>query len=217
MATDHVVSQGEHTFGIARDYGFIDYHKIWDHPNNAELKNRRKNPNVLFPGDHLFIPDRKAGEYSRGTDQRHSFRLRNSKLKLRLMLEDQYEKPITGAACLLVIETELHHVTTDAVGKIELEIPASAHNASLVIQDSQQTPHAGIVVPIKIGDLDPVEEISGQRARLNNLGYTCADTGDGDSAEFRSAVEEFQCEHELKVDGKCGPNTQAKLKQVHGC
>ena len=34
---------------------------------------------------------------------------------------------------------------------------------------------------------------------------------------FLSAIEEFQCDHGLVVDGKCGPATQAKLKQVHGC
>lgn len=217
MPVDHIVSQGEHTFGIARDYGFSDYHKIWDHPNNADLKSKRKNPNTLFPGDHLYIPDLQTGEYSGSTDQQHSFRARNSKLKLRLTLEDQYEKPIASAACLLVIETESHHLTTDGAGKIELEIPPSAHNATLVIQDAQQTPYAGLTIPIKIGDLDPLEEVSGQRARLNNLGYVCAETGSADSAEFRSAVEEFQCEQELQVDGICGTNTQARLKQVHGC
>jgi len=36
-------------------------------------------------------------------------------------------------------------------------------------------------------------------------------------AKFRSAVEEFQCDHDLTVDGDCGPQTQAKLKQVYGC
>jgi len=33
---------------------------------------------------------------------------------------------------------------------------------------------------------------------------------------FLSAVEEFQCDNGLTVDGDCGPNTQAKLKEVHG-
>jgi peptidoglycan hydrolase-like protein with peptidoglycan-binding domain len=34
---------------------------------------------------------------------------------------------------------------------------------------------------------------------------------------FRSAVEEFQCDHGLTVDGDCGAQTQAKLLSVHGC
>jgi peptidoglycan hydrolase-like protein with peptidoglycan-binding domain len=29
-------------------------------------------------------------------------------------------------------------------------------------------------------------------------------------------VQEFQCDHQLKVDGVCGPQTQAKLVDAHG-
>ena len=38
-----------------------------------------------------------------------------------------------------------------------------------------------------------------------------------DEKLLASAVEEFQCDHGLTVDGKCGSLTQAKLKKVHGC
>ncbi len=55
---------------------------------------------------------------------------------------------------------------------------------------------------------------SGQQARLDNLGYFASD---GDDDAFKSAVEEFQCDNSLTVDGDCGPATQAKLKQVYGC
>jgi murein L,D-transpeptidase YcbB/YkuD len=42
-------------------------------------------------------------------------------------------------------------------------------------------------------------------------------TAEENKALFLSAVEEFQCDHGLTVDGKCGPATQARLKQAHGC
>jgi N-acetylmuramoyl-L-alanine amidase len=90
----------------------------------------------------------------------------------------------------------------------------------LTIKDPQ-TPINEILIPIKIGHLDPVDELSGQQARLNNLGYFAGPFEEKSEEEnktmFLSAVEEFQCDHSLVVDGKCGPNTQAKLKQVHGC
>jgi nucleoid-associated protein YgaU len=57
MAIDHTVVQGEYLSKIARSYGFSDYRTIWEHPKNAALKQARQNPNVLFPGDRLFIPD----------------------------------------------------------------------------------------------------------------------------------------------------------------
>lgn len=39
------------------------YRTIWDDAQNAELKRARVNPNVIFPGDRLFIPavDGKCG------------------------------------------------------------------------------------------------------------------------------------------------------------
>lgn len=32
-----------------------------------------------------------------------------------------------------------------------------------------------------------------------------------------AAVEAFQCDHNLLVDGDPGPNTQTKLLELHGC
>ena len=64
MALIHSVKQGEHMSGIARHYGFSDYKKLWDHANNAKLKTLRKNPNILLPGDEVFVPDREVGRSS---------------------------------------------------------------------------------------------------------------------------------------------------------
>jgi hypothetical protein len=138
-------------------------------------------------------------------------------LQLRLVLEDIYEKPIAGAQCDLVIDQDLHHLTTDSVGMIQVDIPAQARQGWVMLRDPQ-TPFDGEMIPFRIGNLDPVEELSGQQARLNSLGYFAAEQIGGKEDEaFRSAVEEFQCDHGLTVDGLCGSLTQAKLKQVHGC
>ena len=58
----------------------------------------------------------------------------------------------------------------------------------------------------------------------NQTGFSSSVTGDvitrntrSTSPEFEMAVEEFQCDQGLKVDGICGPQTQAKLKKLYGC
>jgi N-acetylmuramoyl-L-alanine amidase len=216
MADYHIVEQGEYLSKIAFENGFLDHTIIWDHPNNAQLKQDRKNPNVLFPGDKLFIPDMEQRQESGATDQHHKFAIKQEKLMLRLVLEDIYEKPIANAPCKLIVDDESFDLITDSKGKIEQEIPSDAHEAVLVIK-GDQTPFQGDIIPIKIGHLDPVEEVSGQQARLNNLGYFAGDGAKADAPDFHSAVEEFQCDHHLKVDGICGPVTRAKLKDVHGC
>jgi N-acetylmuramoyl-L-alanine amidase len=217
MAEYHTVQQGEHVAGIAWDNGFSDYRTIWDHPNNADLKSKRQNPNVLYPGDQLYIPDLEHREEPRPTDKQHEFVLSRPVLKLRLTLEDQYEEPIAGAPCVLVVDGDSKQLTSDGKGKVELEIPPSAKQSYLVIQDDKQTPHANVTIPIKIGHMDPLEEVSGQQERLRNLGYYVGDADGKAGPAFELAVQEFQCEQGLKVDGICGPQTQAKLKSVYGC
>ena len=214
MSGNYKVQQGDHLSSIAKAFGFSDYNTIWNDPNNADLKSLRVNPNVLYPGDSLYIPDKVPTQYPKPTDQVHQFVKNVPQLTLCLVLEDLYEKPIANATCQLQVGGTSSSVTTDGTGRIQQTIPADAHDATLIIQDPQ-TPFQGISIPIKIGNLDPVDQVSGQVARLNNLGYF---PGDGtDATALESAVEEFQCDNSLTVDGVCGAQTQATLKQVHGC
>jgi N-acetylmuramoyl-L-alanine amidase len=216
MPDYYTVQQGDHLSKIAKDNGFTDYTVIWNHPENADLKKQRQNPNVLLPGDQIFVPGMEEKQESGATDKRHTFTVDKKILKLRLVLEDIYEKPIAGAQCALLVGDQTFQVTTDGQGKLEQEIPLDSTEAFLAIR-GDQTPFANEVIAIKIGHLDPIDELSGQIARLNNLGYFPGDLDGSDADAFQSAVEEFQCDHGLKVDGDCGPKTQAKLKEVHGC
>ena len=216
MSFNYTVAQGDHLSKIAKDNGFTDYTIIWDHPNNADLKKKRQNPNVLFPGDEVFIPDMEQKQESGATDKKHSFTVGKKTLKLRLVLEDAYEKPIANAQCALLVDGQVYQLTSDGNGKIEQEIPLDAKEGTLTIR-GDQTPYANEVISIKIGHLDPVDEISGQVGRLNNLGYAAGPLDGSDDDAFDSAVQEFQCDNGLKVDGICGPQTQSKLKQVYGC
>jgi N-acetylmuramoyl-L-alanine amidase len=220
MGKEYIVQQGDYLSKIAQQFGFSDYKEIWNHADNAALKNKRKNPNVLHPGDKLIIPDKEEKQVSASTDKRHKFEVTRSPLKLRLVLEDIYEKPIANAEVELLLDGETFNLTTDGKGKIEKDITPTAEGGFLIIK-SQETALNETTLPIRIGHLDPVEEESGQRGRLNNLGYF-AGPFEGHSEEdnrqvFLSAMEEFQCDHGLTVDGICGPQTQAKLKDVHGC
>jgi len=211
----HIVAQGEHLSKIAKRHGFSDYRTIWNHPQNADVREKRQNPNVLFPGDVLFIPDKELRIEARATDERHRFVVKRTALKLRLVVEDLYETPVRNAPCELVIEGEVTRHITDGKGLVEQEILPDAHDGWLVLR-GEETPFRDTLIPVKIGDLDPEDTTSGQLARLNNLGYLPGDGTDPDA--FRSAVEEFQCDHPpLKVDGTCGKKTQEQLKKVHGC
>ena len=219
MSDTYTVKQGDYLTKIAAQFGFVDINTIWDDQQNANLKKKRKNPNVLFPGDQLFIPDKKPRHESVVTERSHRFELKKPKIRLRLVLEDAYGNPIANASCELTVEDQTFTVISDDKGEIEQEIPANAQKATTLILKHPDNPINDELIPIQIGHLDPVDEVSGQKARLNNLGYFAGDPDDDDETQFPSAVEEFQCEHmdRSEVDGKCGPKTQAKLLEVHGC
>ncbi len=216
MPFNHEVTQGEHLSSIAAQYGFPDYTKVWNHPGNAELKELRKNPNVLFDGDVLFIPDKEQKQESGATTQRHTYEISMSQLMLNLVLEDSYEKPIAGAPVYLTLGEKVCNMTSDANGKVQQVIPMDVQQCNLLIK-SDATAYSDEFFNVMVGYLDPIDTLSGQSARLNNLGYFAGTPNDANDPDFQSAVQEFQCDHNLTVDGDPGPVTQSKLKQVHGC
>jgi hypothetical protein len=213
VSSFHTVQQGEHLSRIAFLYGFRDYQTIWNHPENAQLKAKRKTPNILLPGDKLFIPDKVPKVEVRPTGQSHRFQLAGQSLKLRIVLRDFDNQPIAGTACVLDVEGQSYDLQTDSEGLIEVDIPAGAENGTLRVPDLELA-HA-----VKIGHLDPVDEDSGWQARLINLGYFAGSTGDDSADDLRLhyAIEQFQCDYKLKVTGELDDSTRSKLREVHGC
>lgn len=209
MNVQHTVVQGEHLTRIAIERGFTDVRKIWASTDNAQLKARRDNINVLMPGDTVVVPERTPKQETGATEQQHRFRIRGRNIELNLAIQKCFGVPVDDRPCHLVVEGRIFDLRTDEDGRISQIIPKTAQDAKLVIGDEQ--------VVIQIGHLDPVAEVSGQIGRLDNLGYNPGPVDGVDKEQFLSALEEFQCDHGLTVDGLCGPKTQSKLKEVHGC
>ena len=76
MPIKYKVVQSDCIDSISFNYGFMP-DTIWNHPTNAELKQKRQNPNILFPGDVVVIPDKTVKEELGTTEQRHRFRRRS--------------------------------------------------------------------------------------------------------------------------------------------
>lgn len=219
MPTVHTVEQGEHLPAIAARYGFANYLHLWEDPANAELKELRKNPNVLYAGDHVTIPDIEVKSVSCSSGALHRFRVSAPGVLLRLIVRDASGEPVANTDCDLEVDGRRERVTTDGEGRIEREIPSTAREGHLKIKNDEIP--IEIDMHIGIGHLDPVDTVTGQIARLNNLGYDAGPVevpaDEEEAARNRSAAEEFQCDQGLKVDGVCGPKTQDKLKEAHGC
>ena len=211
MAEVHSIAQGEHLSQLARKYGFRSYLTIWNHPNNEALKKLRQDPNILYPGDSLYIPDIEPKVVKGETGMTHKFVVPVPKLELRIALRDLSDLPIKGLACDLDVEGTVYALTTDGNGTIRQAIAADAERGAVRAAARE------VDVAIAIGHLDPVEEETGLRARLRNLGYDAGPLGFDNEGELRSAIEEFQCDHGLKVSGVNDGATRDKLREVYGC
>src|SRR5215471_4711007 len=137
MAEYHVVQQGEYLSKIAKTYGFENYSPIWDHPENARLKQKRKsNPNLLYPGDRIYIPDRTTREEGRSTDLRHSFKLNAKPLRLRVVLMTCDGQPRHNLSLVMNLDGGLEtNLMTDSNGLLDRSIPRTASFAVLTFRN----------------------------------------------------------------------------------
>ena len=211
----YTVNQGDHLTSIADSFGFRDYSVIWDHPENAELKELRGDPNVIAAGDELVIPDPQTKEESCATEKRHRFRVHTRQLKLRLRLLDVNEEPLSELACTLCVENNTYDIKSNADGFVETVIPPAAEVGWIRASD----PSRGVALDERfaIGHLDPIEMMSGVATRLSHLGYDVGEDLDAPDADLlRLAIEEFQCDNDLEVTGEADDATRSKLMELHG-
>jgi hypothetical protein len=201
------VSPGDSIPSIAKENGFF-WETIWNHPKNAALKAKRKDPNVLFQGDEVFVPELDIREESRGTDARHKFKLKGQKVKFKLKLLMMGE-PRAGESYSLVVDGVPHSGTTGGDGLLEHEIPANAKSGKLILRGGKEE------YPVRIGHLDPIDEIAGVQQRLNNLGFN-AGAEDGEMNDtLKAALTAFQNKNKLDPSGELDGPTKSKLEEAH--
>jgi len=207
---DFAVKQGDCICSIAFENGFF-WETLWNHSRNAELKDKRKDPNVLKPGDVVHIPEKREKLESGDTEKRHCFRLKGipAKLQLRLLKNG---KPRTDLKYRLLIDaTELRQGTTDRDGWIKVSILPDAREALLTLLTGGPPEE----YRLRLSHLDPLDTLEGVQARLANLCFYAGPvTGDQDDATT-DAIRAFQCAQNLEVNGRIDESMLAKLKQLH--
>lgn len=206
--TTHQVAAGDHISRVARTHGHRVYAPVWNDPGNAELRKQRDDPHILAVGDLVAVPDPVQREVVRVTEKRHQFRLKTKPLRFRFTLQQWQGRSDEDDPTSVLLGGE--PVERKSAGKSTHEVVVDATSDRCVIVSPRRE------LLCRVGFLQPVETVAGYRERLNNLGYRAGDSDAPSDRQLRSAVEEFQCDQELAVDGVVGPKTRAALVFVHG-
>jgi N-acetylmuramoyl-L-alanine amidase len=206
---NYEVKQGECLYSIAAQHGFF-WETLWQASENSELRSKRADPGLLYPGDLVFLPERQLKEESAAAGQRHSFRWRGVPAQVKVRLLDN-GVPCANTAWKANVSGVWVEGSTDGDGLLKLTLSPGCEKVLLRLQNGRE-------FHLALRQLDPVDTTTGVQARLNNLGYWCG-TVDGVQGPLTTkALKEFQQDNPpLKVDGIAGPKTQAKLKEVYGC
>lgn len=231
------VKDGDCIGSIAYSHG-LNWEKIWNHPENAKIKEER-DPSLLLPGDQIFIPDPELKHESVATDQRHRFKIKDVPAMLYLCLIDSDNNPRANLDYTLNVDGKFIEGTTDSNGCIDESISPSAKKAILTVyaprgggqeKDSDEQVYTDPLkqmdvnlqmsttveeYEILIGNVDPTSEIIGVQERLINLGYELVEpTGEMDE-QTQIALRQLQIQCNLEVTGRLDDVTQQKLENLH--
>jgi len=201
------VSQGDCIASMAHENGFF-WETIWNHGENAALKAKRGDPNQLVAGDEVFVPDKDLKQESCATEQRHKFKIKGATNKFRVQLK-ALDEPRANEDYVLEIDGKLRKGKTDSSGVIEEIIPGNARGGRIILSGGKEE------IPIRLGNLDPIDTLSGVQQRLNNLGFDCGGEDGEMNDQTKAAIELFQTKHKVPVTGEADGPTKAKLKELH--
>jgi hypothetical protein len=201
------VESGDCISSIAASHGFY-WETIWNHPQNSDLKQKRKDPGILFPGDTVFVPDPQLKTETRAAGHNYKFVKKNNVVTLRLRLMNEFH-PRNGVKYSLKVGSLVLNGVTDGAGCLEKKIPVFATQAFLTTKED--------AYELAIGSLAPIEENLGVQHRLQNIGYLAEDASGQITDATTAAITKFQKDHGLTADGNLTDATRKKLKELHGC
>ncbi len=130
----HVVRKGECLSSIAARYGLGSWKAIYDHPANAAMRQKRPNPNLIYPGDEWEIPARAQRTATARTGGKAHFEVKRPRVKLMVRLRDVHGAPIKAAKYKLEVEGKAIAGVTDGQGALAQPLLPGARTAELQVE-----------------------------------------------------------------------------------
>ncbi len=213
------VGENESCSSLAKKKGFY-WKTIWEHGENAALREKRKDPNVLAADDDIFIPDLVPKEVSKGTEAKHSFVRKGEPTEIKMQLLELGE-PRKNAPYIFECNGKSKNGQTDGEGILKQFVPGDAKSARLLFKDGTE------IHNLRIGSLDPHDLATGIVQRLNNCGFKFNASSIKKGMSAKEAFEEgkvgnkgvralknFQAQNGLEANGKLDGATIAKFEEL---
>jgi hypothetical protein len=236
----HEVASGEWVGSIAMSYGITDWkNAIWNHSNNADLKEKRQDPCLLVEGDILFIPQRKTKQESGSTEQQHKFKLKVPTEVVRVRILDLERKVLANEDYKIELDYEpgggvfvQKNTSTNAEGVLEEKIPSTATGGRILLTRIGQeiALSLGCLVPTEKKKTEPDVAIRGVQQRLYALGLYTGPIDGEENEELEGCVAVFQqfCQENLGKDddtitdageptGEINEKMRSALVKYFGC
>jgi hypothetical protein len=211
----HTIKKGECLSSLAQKYGFDDPDAIYSHPPNAQLKQKRSNPNLLCKGDKVQVPDREDKSEQVKDGQKYTFKAKGLRTHLRFLIEDFEGNGLAGKDYVLEVGMASFSGKTTGEGLVETLVQASETRGRLIVWlDDQKS--SCMVWNLEIGSLEPHEETRGMQARLNNLGYFCGKVDGVVGPKTRAAVRAFKKINGLGDNDTIDDATKNGIRDVYG-
>ncbi len=210
----YVIKQGDYLLKLAHHLGF-DADAVWNDGANGELKEVRKDPDMLQAGDILMVPDEPKKQLDLKAEQENNFVATVPKIAVSLAVTDD-EEPLADEAYVVEGLGDDEGRTTDADGFVSFEAPVHVREVTVKFVN------VDLAFRIGIGELDPIDTDAGIRMRLTQLGYYGPQLAGADQyvekndAQLAAAIAAFQGAQGLEVTGDMDDATSDKLLEVHG-
>lgn len=205
----HVVKQGECLVTIAAQHGWRP-ETLWDQPQNASLKELRKDMHSLLPGDVVEVPARRPRDERVPTDGVGTFQLAVVPAKLRLRLLCDEEPRAAEPYRLEYDDGQVLEGSTDGDGWVDQPLPLTVRKAVLGLKDGAEQ------YELAVGDLDPADTPSGAQGRLRNLGVYFGNVDGEAGPALQAALRRFQQSKGLEVTGELDEATADALRGAYG-
>jgi hypothetical protein len=217
----YVIRAGDYLTAIAYARG-IKPDDLWQDPANADLRNLRGNPEMLAPGDVLYVPAVERTWLPVTVGSTNPFVANPPKVEIHVILNDADGQPYAGKTVHLDPQVTDDDPATDGDGLLKVLVPVTLKVLTATVVDDD------VSFRINIGNLDPHDVQSGTLARLRQLGYV-GDEGRllamdrpyldgldaGDTSLIR-AVAAFQDENGSDVTGELDDDLCDKIRDGYG-